>query len=67
LNTCIDRTYSSLLVYLEDQQRLAETFEEFYMLKAQGKRDGEHNKKLAEYIKAVKEIAPTHGKEMVRL
>jgi hypothetical protein len=55
--------YTLLLVYFEDQQRLAETFEELYML---DNNDVEH-KKLVEYVKAIKEIAPTHGKEMVRL
>ncbi|CAB5395707.1 unnamed protein product [Rhizophagus irregularis] len=47
-------------LYFEDQQRLAETFEELYML---DNNDVEH-KKLVEYVKAIKEIAPTHGKEM---
>ncbi|GES84175.1 Rho guanyl nucleotide exchange factor [Rhizophagus clarus] len=48
-------------LYFEDQQRVAETFEEFYMLDEIN--DVEH-KKLVEYVKAIKEIAPTHGKEM---
>jgi hypothetical protein len=43
---------------------MAEAFEELYMLDK--KHDVEH-KKLVEYVKAIKEIAPTHGKEMVRL
>ncbi|RIA87812.1 hypothetical protein C1645_739835 [Glomus cerebriforme] len=48
-------------IYFEDQQRIAETFEEFYMLDS--KNSPEH-RKLVEYVKAIREIAPTHGREM---
>ncbi len=41
---------------------MAAAFEDFYILEIQ---DNDEYKKVVEYARAVKEIAPTHGKEMV--